>query len=180
MRNQTVLQPLCLALLTVGLYGCAPPLKSVTTYPIEDGHGEIKRLMVVATIPQFKAKGASHGMHEGAFETAFRSALDNCGIDIDFLFEEQLSTIADGAEAVRTFSPDALLALDKHYDEAEQRYSANVIVMATKKIAWRADIVMRNGAGRDEALAATIVDRLKSDAVLGPSCLKPDALQRAP
>jgi hypothetical protein len=51
--------------------------------------------------------------------------------------------------------------------------------MATKKIVWRADIVMDVGAWRDEALAAAIVDRMKGDAVLDTSCAKPEPPPRA-
>jgi len=169
---------LSLILLAVSLSGCALSPEKIASYPAKDVHVEIRRLMVVATVTQYKADVAPHGMRESAFETAFRDALGKCGIDARFLFKEQLSAIADSAEAVRTFSPDALLALDRQDVDDEQSYSADVIVMSTKKIAWRADIVMHEGRGREETVARTIVDRLKSDAVLDTTCSKPDAAPR--
>jgi len=150
MRNHIVRRQLSLILLAVSLSGCALSPEKIASYPAKDVHVEIRRLMVVATVTQYKADVAPHGMRESAFETAFRDALGKCGIDARFLFKEQLSAIADSAEAVRTFSPDALLALDRQDVDDEQSYSADVIVMSTKKIAWRADIVMHEGRERGD------------------------------
>jgi hypothetical protein len=173
MRNHKMLQRLCLVLLTVGLCGCVRSPEDVKSFTVRDVHAEIKRLMVVATVQQYKTAVAPRGIRASAFETAFRDSLGKCGVDVKFLFEDQLAVIADSEEAVRTFAPDALLAVEERRTDGERRYSANVIVMATKTLAWRAEIVFHEGMQLDETLPNTIVDRLKGDAVFGPSCANP-------
>ncbi len=171
-RNGRVLRGICLALFALGLSGCQSPAK-VKSYTAKDFHGGIGRLMVVSSVMQFKPGVVPNGMRTSVFETAFRDSLDKCGVEVKFLFQDQLSVIADSEEAVRTFAPDALLSVDERYAEGEHRYSADVIIMATKKIAWRAVIDVSGHAGGDGALAAAIVERLKGDAILSPSCSKP-------
>jgi hypothetical protein len=170
MRDHKMLQLLCLILLTVGLCGCVRSPEEVKSFTTKDVHAEIKRLMVVATVQQYKTVVAPRGIRASAFETAFRDSLGKCVVDVKFLFEDQLSVIADSEDAVRTFAPDALLAVEEHRTEGERRYLAKLIVMATKKLAWEAEIVFHEGMQLDESLPDAIVDRLKGDAVLGPSC----------
>jgi len=174
-----------LVLLVAGLSGCAPPNVEITSGTAADIHVEIKRLVIVTDVTQFRADIAPHGMQISALKGALTDALGKCGITVSFLSQDQIPAIYDNQEFVRTFSPDAILFLEQKYikdgtPKVDERYSAGIVDMATRKLAWSAKIDMRRGWSREEALATTIVDRLKNDSIFGSSCAGPIASQRSP
>lgn len=169
---------LWLSVFAAGLSGCTNSTATITSYVSKDEHIAINRLLIVSRIWPTSSSGATSALQMPVLETAVTEALAKCGIVVNVLPQDQLSLPGDDAQAGRTNSSDAVLVLEtKTFEtgiaEGGGVYSANLIGMATKKMVWQAEIRIETGASREEAFAASIVDRLKGDSILPASCPTP-------
>jgi hypothetical protein len=167
---------LCLGLLAIGLSGCAAKV-TVTSNRVPDYHGEIRRLLVIAQVGGELGYG-EYNAERPAFRDAIVNSLSKCGITANVQFQSQISLPAETAQAVRAFAPDTALTIETKSTSigggsSAAVYIGTVIDMPRRKPVWKAEIQYIGGKSGDEILAASIIDRLKSDAILNALCPTP-------
>lgn len=163
--------------LAFGLAACVQSKATVTSNKAPDYHPEIKRLLVLTELGLVK-NNSLVGDEEGTFEAAVTDSLAKCGIVTKFQRHDPLALQNEGPQAIRSFSPDTVMTLGLKATgsmggAASVVYLGSIVDMPTKKLVWRAEVDFKAAWSGGETLAASIVDRLKADTILGPSCPTP-------
>jgi hypothetical protein len=52
-------------------------------------------------------------------------------------------------------------------------YSGSIIDLKSKRTVWKSEIQFKSAWSRAETLAAAIIDKLKADGIISPSCPTP-------
>jgi hypothetical protein len=139
--------------------------------------------MVIVDVLQYKKDVFPAGIQASSFKLAVSGALGDCGITVSFLFDENFDAVESDILAVQRFLPDVFLSVERKdfksvESEGKEYFIVGMIDASSKKMLWRAELDVKAGAAKDGTLARMIVDRLKSDAVLGPACVTSGASRR--
>ena len=165
-------------LLAACLSGCAHQSEiGMTSTKLNAYHADIKRLLFVTELGETLKYRV--GDPEAVFESNLTDALHRCGIATQFHKHDPLALQNEEQLAVKSFSPDTILEL--RWKSSQTRYGVPIssvlmgtmIDWKTKQQVWKAEINLVPAYYSGETLAASIIQRLKTESILGPTCPTP-------
>jgi hypothetical protein len=164
----------CLAFLALGLSGCVQSTATITSNKASDYHANIKRLLVITDLGK-----ALQDNDEGIFESKMTDALGACGIVVTFHRNNPLALRNDSQDAIRATLPDTVMTLGWKSAQSMGQgpinavYIGSMVDLATKRVVWKAEIDFKSALSGGETLAASLIDRLKADTIIGAACPTP-------
>jgi len=177
-RVETLARWLCLGLVAAGLSGCAHPSQvGITSNKLNAYHADIKRLLVLTDLG--KAIQTRGGDQEAAFTSAFTASLGTCGIDVKVQKHDPLALQDETKQAVQNFAPDTFLSIGWKTEQSVNTVAVQTVLVGsmidlkTKRLVWKAEINFVPASNAGQTLAASIIDRLKLETILGSSCPTP-------
>lgn len=160
------------------LSGCAHPSQvGITSTKLNAYNANIKRLLVVTELGEVLKHRSDNA--EATFESTFTDALGKCGIVTEIHQHDPLALQNEEQLAVKTFSPDTVMTLVWKSAKTYAGIPTSTVIIGslldfnTKRQVWKAEINFAPAYYAGETLASSIVNQLKLQAILGPSCPTP-------
>jgi len=178
MKAKVLARWACVGLAAIGLSGCVQSSATIESRTAVNYHASIKKLLIVTQMDDM-LKHKSAGDAGELFETNIVSSLAKCGITAEFHERDPLALDNDAAVAIRNSAPDTVMTLIWKSEQTGGRmptfvvYSGGIIDLKSKRTVWKSEIQFKSAWSRAETLAATIIDKLKADAIISPSCPTP-------
>lgn len=172
------------ALTLLSACGTAPP--DVVSFKKPDYEGPPKRLLIIANMGTAVSPSEDEGLVE--FTALVQQTLAACGTVAEFQLKDPLALRDSTPEHVMAFKPDALM--DIHWTTAQHgggtyitNYSAQMYAVGGRVISgannnalvWNATIKFWEGGHAGKRMTHMLLDRLKTDGVIGPTCVVPPA-----
>jgi hypothetical protein len=169
------------ALVLAGLAaGCAEPAQ-IASNKAPDYAGDPKRLSVLESMGP-----PLDDTYFASFQTRLQNAVHDCGVEADFIVrppagsslaldDKQALERRAEAQRIQQFRPEAVLSVVATSYQSTVRprivqqvtYQLELLDMKSRKAVWKAEVVMRPGAGDTGArLASDITARLATDGIL--------------
>ena len=164
------------AVFAVGVAGCTHPTDvGITSSKLNAYQPHIKRLLVLTEL------GSTLKMGDGetAFDTTLNNAMDTCGIAVNVHRHDPLALQNEEQLALKTFSPDTVMTLVWKSEHTYGNIPTSVVIMgsildvSSKKVVWKSEINLAPASHAGETLAASIIERLKKENILGADCPMP-------
>lgn len=168
----------CLGLAVIGLSGCVQSQATMESRTADNYHANIKKLLIITQMDNM-LKHSSAGDEGELFETNIVSSLGKCGITAEFHEHDPLALDNDAAVAIHKSAPDTVMTLTWKSEQMGGNtpiyvvYLGQIIDLATKRVVWKSEIQFKSAWSRPETLSAAIIDKLKADSIVSPSCPTP-------
>ncbi|MEC4594950.1 MULTISPECIES: hypothetical protein [Nitrospirillum] len=158
----------------VSACGTAPP--EATSIKRPNFTGQTSRLFIVANVGDDLRTSKDEGSDE--FAALVTKTLSACGTEVEFLFRDPLDLQDTTRQKIAAFKPDAIL--DFHWLKAQSggsmaftSYVAEMFVVGSKTGVWQADIHFYDVGNLGRRMAHLLLDRMKADGVISPTCVVP-------
>ena len=178
MKAETLVRWACVGLAAIGLSGCVQSKATIESRTAVNYHADVRKLLIITQMDDMLRHRSAAAAGE-LFETNIVSSLAKCGIAAEFHEREPLALDNDAAAAIRSSAPDTVMTLIWKSEQTGGRmppfvvYSGSIIDLKSKRTVWKSEIQFKSAWSRAETLAATIIDKLKADAIISPSCPPP-------